>query len=104
MLHWEGESTACIELNAARPCLAVTQRLESLLKDAQSARRIIVRTEGRIAPIVGADDHYSEWIMLCERYGVNEIIETSNRAAQVTPPIRLGQIDPAGITYRINVA
>lgn len=103
-LRWDGENTALIELNAELPSLATTQRLERLLLEAQSARRIIVRTAGRIAPTTGVDDRFAEWIMLCERYGVNEIIETSNRASEVTPPIRVGQVDPAGITYRINVA
>lgn len=103
-LHWEGSGNARIDLRGALPSPVATRKFEMLLRAAQSARRIVVRSRGRIAPIPGFDDRYSEWITLCEQYGVNEVVETSNRGAEVTPPIRVGQVDPVGIIYRINGA
>lgn len=103
-LWWSDSSDAHIELGSLLPFPEIVQRFEELLVHARSSRRIVVHVMGRIAPVDGFDPHHSGWVTLCERFGVNEIIETSTRSRQVTPPMRVGQIDPAGIVYRINEA
>jgi hypothetical protein len=40
------------------------------------------------------------FIPALERFGVVEVVEHSDRGPFQTPPMRVGQIDPAGIIYR----
>ena len=92
----------CIDLGRSIPTLSATEQFERLLMKAGRSRRTSVLVAGRMAPVGGFDERYSAWISLCERFGVNEITERSSREPVVTPPLRVGQIDPAGIVYRIT--
>lgn len=101
-LWWSESSEAHVELGDLLPTPAVIERFDDLLREARTSRRTIVHGTGRFAPLDGYDLRLSEWTEVFERSGVNEVVETSDRSRQVTPPLRVGQIDPAGIVYRIN--
>ena len=92
----------CIDLGSSVPNRSLSDRFEQMLIQAGKSRRLSVTVAGRITPIGDFDDRYSSWILLCERYGVNAIIERSNREPVFTLPLRVGQLDPAGIVYQIT--
>ncbi len=77
-------------------------KLEAWLLERAADPHLEVHIHGRIAPIENWDRRYQPLIELFERYGVDEVIEHSDRGPFETPPIRVGQIDPAGIIYRAD--
>lgn len=77
-------------------------RLEAWLQGHETDPHLEVHVHGRIAPIENWDRRYQPLIELFERYGVDEVIEHSDRGPFETAPIRVGQIDPAGIVYRAD--
>lgn len=76
--------------------------LEAWLQDHAADPHLEVHVHGRIAPIENWDRRYQTLIELFERYGVDEVIEHSDRGPFETSPMRVGQVDPAGIIYRAD--
>ncbi|MBY0586164.1 hypothetical protein K2X85_03245 [bacterium] len=75
-------------------------RWEVWLKSHANDRPLVVLVDGSISPVMNPDPRWAPLIDLFERFGVDEVIESSHRGPFRTPPIRVGQIDPAGIIYR----
>jgi hypothetical protein len=77
---------------------------ETWLRSVEGRSPLVVHVSGRATPGPGQDPRWRPIIELFERYGVDQVIERSDRGRFETPPIRVGQVDPAGIRYRADEA